>query len=562
MAKNQWEWKPAGRLFGSYASKATLVGLAVAGFWSFTWLCDQKETVGWRVDKTVEGIVVGAVADINRGQPPCPIFGAARSFDSRAELILAMQEQAEACVWKTYSEKVSSVGDSLVGGPTRSPSSAEQLADSEMRIRYLGDLLARATALARVRAVAVRQRVAANLFPVERGAGNGSERGPAAPKQTFEKSIRRAAADDSPRHAIYEMLWYASLLLGVAASSFLLLILFRAIGITGGNWTDKILAHATADGKTAIAVPLMAAVLGGGALGIADAATHPGGYGPHGGRGPVTAAGPAGKPGQQGLPGQSGLPGAPGLQGQPGSPGSGSWTAGGPSYDLRTWNLTDEFDAPVVDLRPLERRMTEINRSAKRLVDDTSGFHRRVAALLPQLTARLEQHLAQVEREAGRTNQRVAGLTVAVAGLEQQLASDSQETADGLSAIAAQEKTLATAAPAIAASDQRQARSLGQAAEIDPRSFPFFRRLFGHRLYHVGPQVEDIMSASLPDTGSGTAIRNGVLAALHDMRGKKPCGRQEFLQLFQGKLKAHLNPDLVQEVLQDHRRALLELCAL
>jgi len=574
----------------SYASKAALALIACLGFGALQWLGDQKvfeekfRETRWEVNPDVTAVVQAAVvqaatdsAEMTAGMKSVPnsaavksasalptvktAIGASscpgvlapaatvRSFASREQLILAMQEQAEACVWASFRATVEVTSRKLADVGKKPPARSEEFIS-------FADFIAREAAVARVTARAARQHVGARLMSMPLTPRELDAYEPNANGSTWERlaawcsnKVQRAAAEDSGTHVVYEMLWYAALLLGVVASSILFVVVVTALPISSGKgyWTKRIaeiLERVPTSGKSGIAVPLLAAVIGGGTLAGAVAATQAGGQG-------------------RGVYERAAIESVAA---------SGSIQAGGSlNYrggDVNTVNRGAEeppFLPPVVHLDPISDSLSAISESIRKLVDKPPSANQAIAQAFSSATSRLDG----VERTASETSQRVAVLQQAVADLRVELGRqvDSVEplvaAVDALTSTVAQhEGEIAAAVRTVEESAERQAaasaRNLAQTAQSDPRGF--FARTFRGTVYQVGPLVPDLMAAFLEDTTDARAIA-AMREVLQKMRDEGPAPRS----VFETKLGEELRkraPEHAEALLRSSRSALLKICAL
>src|SRR6185436_17042147 len=139
------------------------------------------------------------------------------------------------------------------------------------------DLIAKKETYAKASANAVRRSVAARLSAIDLA--------PPPPKSAdngFERLLEPALDSSSDTYVIYEILWYASLLHGVVASSLLVVIVFTALPITNaeGYWTTrigKLIDQSPGAVKRTIVPSLLTAALAGGTIAGSVMATEPGG---------------------------------------------------------------------------------------------------------------------------------------------------------------------------------------------------------------------------------------------------------------------------------------------
>jgi hypothetical protein len=366
-----------------------------------------------------------------------------------------------------------------------------------------------------------------------------------------DNKIQRAAADDSGTHVVYEMLWYASLLLGVVASSILFLVVVTALPITGGEGyvkkgVDELLKRAPTSGKSGIAAPLLAAVIGGGTLVGTVAATQAGGQG----RGVYERASIE-------------------------SAARSSLIRAGDQVSYRggdidaAFHSTEEVELPppAINLDPITDSLYTISESAGRVVGETRRANEKIAEVLRSALSRI----AGQERAASETSRLLVALQQAVGIVQTDLGrheDDATQLEQALakltSAVAEHEAEIAGAVQTVKEIEDRQAdasaRYLAQTAQRDPRGL--FARTFSGTLYQVGPLVPSLMSTFLEDTTDPKA-RTAMLEVLHKMRGEGPFKGSEFESRLRKELHKRLAPEQVKILLrQSNRSALLKICAM
>ena len=364
------------------------------------------------------------------------------------------------------------------------------------------------------------------------------------------------------------MAYFASLILAAVSSVFLLLIVVKALRVAPDNGEDvitKVLERVPAEGGTSVIVPVLAALLGASVVGGATAATHSGGH--------------------QRVD-NSFIANSLAIHGQlvP-APGDDKLPPGGPriAQDIidnsQRWYFAPDDPGTPPNLTSLEDAAKAIAESSTRLVAESAAADRRFNSLMKKLVS----SYAAADQSANLLSEGLNDLTDEVASLKEEAASNSQAAVAALHEIARQEGQIAglaptvagaaqgiqRAAPVIEAGDQRQTRLQGQDGEVDPR--PTLAQIFTGRLYHVGPRVLDVMTASLEDTTSDAAAAAALLESLRLMRSNEgPLHKRAFFRqcekwLREASTKLQLDAHHTQDafdLLHDKKRTLTTLCAL
>jgi|GEM_PF-3088652 len=181
------------------------------------------------------------------------------TFATPAEFAVAVERLVDIEIWKEYT---TSIAASLIA---KSPKSGEGRPDA----------LANADARARGMIAASHALVESAVLKL--------------PTESVKERFGAMYDEDDPMHVMFEILWYASLIIGVLAASYLLLIIFRALPFTSieSYWTERVrdLVNRAAPGVAtrsltgvATLAPLAAALaLGGTIIGGTSYATVPGG---------------------------------------------------------------------------------------------------------------------------------------------------------------------------------------------------------------------------------------------------------------------------------------------
>ncbi len=601
-------------VLGSYAHKAVLALLACLGFGMLAWLGKQQDTerkhyeTRWQVPPGQENLVAEAVEAVSGVQPvqpkgkdgwPCARVStsAAPSFGSRELLILGMGNQAEACVWKKFGETVKTASQELQKLAARGRAS-----DADGKVADFADVIGKEEALARITARAARNYVLARLSsvplsPVPRSKSasstpspgkalstplpgtpssrQGGSQAPSNPPALEQRSWRNslewlafkaqeASADDSELHVAYEMLWYAALLVGVVAASLLFMTLLTAVRIAGseGPWTTRIreiLARVPAPANKMIAVPLLAAAIGGGTLVGAVAGTRPGGQGrpfhdpltinntAAKGSGPTDPAGAAG----------------PSI--------NASIVRGDETYNdfSRTYGEGPPplaWPAPHVDLDQVNSSLQAMSGSSADLVKAAGTVNLTIRGAFDSLAQRIDHDAAATRLEVAALHGDVSRIAAALrAGLGDGgplvLAVRSMTET-----VSRHEEDLARASRAAGEIDERQQLSLAQAAETDRRGF--FGRTFGRRLYRPGPLAPGNVSGLLKDVPRRPEVVQAFAKALTRMRGDEAQPQAQFLNRLDDEIKNALEESGADETMRQEAKrvltfeapAILELC--
>ncbi|HXO27498.1 MAG TPA: hypothetical protein VOA80_09160 [Thermoanaerobaculia bacterium] len=610
-------------VLGSYLHKALLVLFAGLGFGMLAWLGKQQDTerrfyeTRWQVPPGQVNLVPEAVAAVSGVQPrkddwPCAGVptSAAPSFGSRELLILGMGNQAEACVWKRFGETVKTASQKLqkLAAAGRAPHADGKVAD-------FADFIGKEEALARITARAARNYVVARLSSVPlspkkasltlspgmassapspktasstpspgkasstrspgtpssaQGGSQPPSNQPALERRSWRNSLdwlaleaQEASADDSELHVAYEMLWYASLLVGVVAASLLFMTLLTAVPIAGseGPWTKRIreiLARVPAPDNKMIAVPLLAAAIGGGTLVGAVAGTRPGGQG-RSFHDPLTINNTAAKGSGPTDPAGAAVPSI--TQ----SIVRGDETNNNSSTTNSGWPPPLEWQPPLVDLGSANESLQAMSVSSRHLVQAAYAANLTMRGAFDSLARRIDD----VDHDAAATKLEVAALRADVSrigsDLREGLGAEGPlvQAVESLTAtVSRHEVDLARASRAAGEIDERQELSLAQAAETDPRGF--FARTFERRLYRPGPLVPGIMSALLKDVTRPQVVK-AFDAALTRMRVQEAQPRAKFQARLGHEIEKEFDAD--ETMRQEARRvltletpALLKLC--
>jgi hypothetical protein len=585
------------QVFLSYGQKLLLVMIACCGFATLQWLGEQKDAeetfrkARWKGRPEVVKAVVAQTtleeADPNTAhsavskqlipntttkqasgtttyESPCPnVVGSAPSyFATREQMILAMQDLAEACVWANFRRTIKNATIKLeAAGDSPEP---EKFAN-------FADYIAKEEALATVTAKVAQKHVAARLVGMHLVQEPRQPVKAVGSQSTWDKvmarlgdKIQQAAGDDSSLHVFYEMLWYASLLMGVIASSILFMVLLHALPLTSGEgyWTTRISEILKSiPPRSVLAVPLVAAAIGGGTLAGSVAATQPGGQKRE-----------SAKPSSTSEPTPSSKPKTPNAPNPPGEP----WTYRGGDTTTTIFNRGGDlaFLPPLVTLGRIETSLEMISNTSREFVEETRNARQRSASLPGFLL--VPPLIDKEEPLAVKALQRVAALAKEQADIRKRidemadLKQLTQEVHTMAATMTAREATILDILQSERSRGDRQervsAQSLGQTAEIDPRGF--FARTFGKTYYAVGPLAPSIMDVHLKGV-TGDAEREALVNLLTEMRKDPPCPEDEFQTNIRVGLKARLQiakiekvEETVEAFTRDHLPALLKICAL
>lgn len=426
---------------------------------------------------------------------PAPPRRGVDAFGTAAELATAVERLVDIEIWKEYTDTVKKIAD------------APPLKRDELR----PDPLTNAEARARGLTMATHALVESAVLKLP----------------SKSPATLRMYDEDDPMHVMFEILWYSALIVGVLASSYLLLIIFRALPFTSieGYWTERVkdlvsraapsAAIRTVAGTAALAPLAAAVVLGGGVIGGTSYATMPGGASrttiihEHE---PLTV----------------------------------THTSYSPelTFDFRSYPQTP----PAFDEQGLKKKIDEardaVNAATKNAVDQRlMNTEARIDRVDSTMDRAIDQQLligdlALDAREAGRYS-----------------ASKIDVVSKKVGKIDDVDSTTTTIKSEQAKGAVIDNDVLGQSAAADERGY--FSRAFGWTLFQVTPGVIDAMRAKL---GAG-AMREGTPErAFIDALGKMKKGPFNFRD-FDKELDKVL-PDSAVAIAKENRRALLRLSAL
>ena len=584
MAQKDLVWEARKQVLFSYGHKAVLLLVACAGFATLQWLGDQKDAHDdkkWIVDdgvKTIFNNAIYRVSDAGTEAIPettCREPDNSKRYETREELIAAIQGRAEACVWAKFRGTVNQVREKT-----------DILNDYTRYTNFINQ----EQAFAAAKANAVRQYVGTMLMsrelPPKRQGQESSTPGPkpnpipakkdgliqrglekirgeiGALKSELKDKIQPTLDDRSSTHVIYQILWYASLLLGVGASSMLFIVILTAIPITNGEgyWAErigKILDRVPSVAGRSIAVPLLAAAIGGGTLAGAAAQTQSGGQAriPDGGN--KTNIEPAAL--------------------------INSWSL----VEVDTYNDLRKFrqlnpppSNPPLDLTEVTSQLKDLNQRTQALSKEAETAKREVEAAVNRASSKISDVMLAAQGVEERVDHMQRTIVTARAAAEDLLACANDLRALEVQAQAALGKHMQDtelAANGVEGREELQKKTFGQtlaqSTEYDMR--PFLKRTFGRTLYHVGPAVQTMMAARFDNEEPSSKVeKKALLKALEGMRDKEqPLNRRDFEQRLLERLEnppKDLNPpedltltsEQIKALKDKHLPALLRICAL
>ena len=600
MAQTQQAREIRKQILYSYFHKAVLLVLAVGGFFSLIWLGQQKETFDKEkkvsVSDDVKQVVRNA-AGVYVGDPlltpGCDNFDEERTYDTREELIAVMQARAETCVWAGFRATIENARAKMAKLRHKRPFTAKVQKDYD---RY-ADIIQREQSFAATKVQAARLYVGTMLQ--SRDLSKPKQQTNAEPGETpqktsvvkagflgsirawagktlraftearligdgFKHEIQPTLSDKSSSHVIYQILWYASLLLGIGASSMLFVLILTAIPITNGEgyWSSrmsKLLENFPSVSNRSFAVPLLAAAIGGGTLAGAAASTEVGGQAHLSEERSTTISAPA-------------------------------W--------IDSWSLvyTDAHTnlppvtPPYTELKDIAKAVDGVGSKAESLTNEVKTTGAKIADSLKKVSTSIDT-LAKATQEfnlrvdimqQNADNSRAD--TGEVLACLNDLKSGVGNLQEGFSGYVADSNNFSKeVSRREIAQETTVAESLAQGTERDPRN-PLLRT-FGLTLFQVGPSVITEMAARFGGVEKAGPKEQVLLEALKRMREedlqneqhatcpdhgtgstKKYCGPLN-RWTFEKRLRAELwsalgNEDDVYFLMKRHFPALLRICAL
>lgn len=188
------------------------------------------------------------------------------------ELTAFVEHLTDAAIWSEYAETVQSLQKKYLAQLQQDAKLAAKSGETGKMPdtnAVFANSLAAEEARTRSRIAAVHARVEAKVIHLKEG---------------DESFLSRMADEKSSLHVLFEIMWYALMIVGVLACSFLLMVAFTALPFTSidGEWTkrmEELLKTAAPGAARAVAIaPLAAAaIIGGTVLTGASYATVPGG---------------------------------------------------------------------------------------------------------------------------------------------------------------------------------------------------------------------------------------------------------------------------------------------
>ena len=562
MTSDSLLWEARKRVLFSYFHKIVLFAVACFGFWALNWLSGQKSAFD-QEKKSVTPFVVSIVGKAAE-RPSCVEQDTKKTFATRDQLTLAMQDRAEACVWEDYRFNVKDLRGKMAQIAMGKSLPKEALE----AYTWYADYIAKEEAFAASKARAARQYVGAMLASRDLKAEEAA---------SFAKGKRILARlamiiqptldEEKGSYVVYEILWYASLLLGVAAASMLFVVILTALPITNGEgyWTKRIgdiLDRVPAVASRSIAVPLCwRRPSAGGTLAGAVHGTQAGGRGaPFGLK----------RAHQPPLPTSTSTTSI--------DKGSPSPQRAGDVVSYNDFSTSNEMSSPY-DASEVAGRLDRIGQSAEKLVSGAEAARRDVVGAIGQVGTKVgkvegavrdaERALGPLQRTVDLTSDRTSHILEEVGGLKPLIGEVGGKVAELSKDFDQRATTGLKVAHSVEGVEKEQAaaftQTLAASAESDPRGF--FARTFGWTLFEVGPAVPLAMAARLGPTKPGEP-ETVLLAAVTEMREEAaPLNRWAFKGNLLAKLKKPsqgpaLTRAQIDSLMEKHFRSLLHLCAL
>lgn len=604
-SRDQRHWEARKQALWSYLSKVGLVLLVVLGFRCLHVLGAEKETADqcrvkvWTTNGDVLKVVDDAAQDAIESVPPpssepstplTPPGGGKtepvkeKKADSKADpsgctrhfkrktpeefasperLIATMQDRVEVCFWLKFGDIIGPSKEQLIKVGKSAPRESKEFAG-------LAEFISKAESYAGTAARVARKRVEVQLqgmeLPSQSRKLSGSESNGGGPPQGsgwrasmarwLRDRIGAISADDSTDRVVYDLLWYAALVVGVISSSVLFLIFLTALPMTVGigYWTKRmgeILDRLPPQSKSSALGPILATILGGGALVSAIAATEPGG--------------------------------------------KDRASESDRSVIVYPTDLVDNEDplsdlwlSQAIDKRSYSWYVEGARKSVRRssgglglIRDSLDSIYTRFGELVDesqQANIQIAKALQKIDEKTGREPRKDEGQSQAAQAIQAAAATIhtdlvlGKDSVDQLSqavlavdsTLAGSNNKLAAAVDVVETADMQQtnavSKALGQVGGVDPRGF--FKRSFFPSLYQVGPQVERIIGARIDGTHEA-AFKTEILLALTAMRKVEPVYSRRFKEAFKDKLtEAGLSDLKIECVLERHLPAILKASAL
>ena len=581
------------RIAISYGHKAVLFALAAFGFMSLHWLggerkdYEKQQKSRWLVTGKIRTAVERAT-----GEPLCAAFEeqAAQEdpawcikntvYETREQLISALQDISEASAWARFRAVTSDAHTKMQNAKMQNA----KLAQDEY-VRF-ADFVAHEETYAKALASAARKSVGARLAAMDLK----PEKPPEETLTVFEELIQPTLDPGSDTHVIYQILWYASLLIGVVASSMLLVIVFTALPITTaeGYWTKRInelIEWRPGSAMRSIVAPLLAAplltaALAGGTLAGAAMATEAGGN--------------ARPPKDQRAQSDQGnrIPQSPKIELPKGDPPK----TGEEKPPVPPDEVSERLDAIDESLAALSRAITNgftgvtgrIGDTEKTVVKRMGGVGSKVNNKVSQTAREVQHQIAELRQPVSETNlatqatlKGVTDITPKVTETHQNVGTLSTRVKEHEYRRQEDTRDIRGRAENIQATqlqqDKAAIRTLAQNAQRDPRGF--LGRTFGPTLFKIGPLVIETMDARLGESkvpdAERTAFRNALTAIQQQQRKgeHEPKHGAETYRVFKAHLRTELlasgasvSPEVsatqVEALIANHFSALVRICAL
>ncbi|MEA2564372.1 MAG: hypothetical protein QOH06_5876 [Acidobacteriota bacterium] len=499
-------WK---QVFFSYLHKAVLLAAAWASFAALNWLGDQKTSfdeqveIRWRMADTVGAEVLPYCTKEDRVVRP--------GYATREEAIQAVQERAEACEWKRFIVMTRPIKAKIIQ-LARSEKLTEE--DSKRLASYYGRI-EKEEAYARSRAAAARKRVAGRLL---NGGLHQEKPQPDPEENELQSKVFPTLDEHSGSHVIYQLLWYGSLIFGLAASTLLGVLILTILPITDGQgyWTQRlgqIFDRIPGTAGRTLAAPLLAATLGAGTLAGTVADTQAGGQA----RttvdqrtyttAPTSIENPTGYTwlttnyeGDQIV--------------------SNSWPTAEPPG-------LEDVTKPLGEIEKTVRELMQKAGNVENIVRDITTVNTNVGNIAEATDARLANLEGSVQDLHATSGYMLACLHDLQPVIEK--VEDVEELVDWH----AEDSTLFAVGVSVRERQQENISkaSLTQSAEVDTRNA--FKRNFLWTVYKVGPLVPGIMNERL----AGDPEQKKFVNALKAMQNEPPTSSRGFRRLLQDKLK-------------------------
>jgi len=414
------------------------------------------------------------------------------------ELTAHVQHLADAAIWVDHTTEVEKLKKEYVN------ESKKPTADKQPDINgVFANRLAGEETRTRARVAAAHARIEAAVTQISR---------------KNDALLSRMADEKSSLHVLFEIIWYALMIVGVLGCSYLLMNLFTALPFTSidGEWTKRIediLRSATPGAARAIAIaPLAAAaVIGGTVLTGATYATVPGGVS------------------REVVRHEQTIENRPTLN-------------EGSIYD---YSDRSTHSMPVEPgLKPHELS-SALEQTTRRINGVTSANATSVSECVRDAAGKVDSVHVSV-RDVG---EKAEGIEL-LAGAAAAHASNASAGITGVDAnINARSNAIVDEQTH---QNEVRSNSLVRTAAVDERGF--WRRHFGSTQYRIGRSVLDAMTAQMAADKVAERDQLDVQIALEKMTALRPLGRRQFEAALKGALPAPM--------MACYRRTLLHLSAL